>query len=232
MPAAHKAPRIASVATPAYSPPSMVESLPLLLGQVVMISVSGVMAPGPVTAATLAAGVRSRHAGALVALGHGVIEFPLMIAILLGAKALLTSHGFQVGAGAVGGLALVAMGGMTLWGLRHFIPAEQSSSAANPLLTGILLTAANPYFFLWWATIGLALAVQAAELGIIAFALFAIVHWLCDLLWLEILSNASHHGTHLMGDKAQKILLGLCGTMMFGFGLWFLWDTGSKLSAQ
>src|SRR5512133_2621360 len=106
----------------------MVTSIPLLLGQVLMISVSGVMAPGPVTAATLAAGVRSRHAGAMIAIGHGIIEFPLMLAIILGARTFLTSHGFQVTAGLAGGIALAGMGGMMLWGLRRFVPAEQKTA--------------------------------------------------------------------------------------------------------
>lgn len=37
------------------------------------ISLSGVMAPGVITAATLAAGTRNPHAGALVAVGHGIV---------------------------------------------------------------------------------------------------------------------------------------------------------------
>lgn len=50
----------------------------------VAISLSGVMAPGPITAATLAAGTRSRHAGVLVALGHLVIELPLVLLLVAG----------------------------------------------------------------------------------------------------------------------------------------------------
>ena len=55
----------------------------LFLGQVVVISLSGVMAPGPVTAAAIGMGARSRYAGMLLAIGHGIVEFPLMILIVL-----------------------------------------------------------------------------------------------------------------------------------------------------
>jgi len=209
----------------------MQSGIPLLLGQVLVISLSGVLAPGPVTAATIAAGTRSRHAGSLIALGHGIIEFPLMLAITLGAGALLTARAFQIGAGLAGGASLVAMGMMMLWGIRKVALPQQPPAAANPLWTGMVLTAANPYFFIWWATVGLALATQAIELGILAFVLFAIVHWLCDLFWLEAISFASHRGAHLMGINAQKILLCVCGATMLLFGLWFLRDVIHKLGA-
>ena len=76
-------------------------------------------------------------------------------------------------------------------------------------MIGIILTGANPYFLVWWATVGLALTTQAVELGLLAFALFSVVHWLCDLVWLEALSLASHKGTELLGGRVQRIVL--CG---------------------
>ena len=66
-------------------------SLLLFLIQVVGISLSGVMAPGPITAAAIAMGARNRFAGALMAVGHGIIEFPLMILIILGMDKILKS---------------------------------------------------------------------------------------------------------------------------------------------
>lgn len=201
----------------------------LLLSQVLMISLSGVLAPGPVTAATIAAGTRFRHAGALIALGHGAVELPLMLAITLGAGVLLKSPAFQTTAGVAGGIVLLAMGGMMLWSLRKPQGATAKAPASGPLWTGIILTAANPYFFIWWATVGLAIAVQAVELGILAFILFALVHWLCDLFWLEVISFTSNRGSYLLGASAQRVMLALCGVTMLIFGGWFLHDAAQRL---
>jgi len=52
--------------------------------EAVLISLSGVMAPGPMTAAAVGMGSKSPHAGAFLAVGHGIVEFPLMVAILYG----------------------------------------------------------------------------------------------------------------------------------------------------
>ena len=204
----------------------------VLLGQVVVISLSGVLAPGPVTAVTIGMGTRSRHAGAMVAIGHAIIEMPLMVAIVLGVGTFLTARWFQISAGAAGGLSLTCMGAMMLWGARRATAVAQPEvpASSGPLWAGIVLTLANPYFFIWWATVGLALATRAAEKGVLVFALFAIVHWLCDFFWLEVLSNASHGGAKLMGATSRRILLGACGITMVGFGIWFIIDVLRKLS--
>ena len=92
--------------------------LTMLLGQVLLISITGVCAPGPITAATIAGGTRQKHAGALIAVGHGVIEFPLMLMIITGAGVFLTAPAFRIGAGLVGGAALLALGVLTLISIR------------------------------------------------------------------------------------------------------------------
>ena len=201
----------------------------VFLFQAVLISLSGVMAPGPVAAATLATGVHRRHAGAWIAVGHGIVEFPLMLLIVLGVGAVLQTRWFSVGVGLAGGAALLLMGGMMIHGLRRNTEQAEAAQSARPLWTGIVLTACNPYFLVWWATVGLALTTKAISLGVVAFVLFAVVHWLCDLVWLELLSLASHRGVKLLGPRSQQVILALCGITMAGFGVWFFWDAGRTL---
>ena len=193
------------------------------------ISLSGVLAPGPMTAATLAAGTRSRHAGAIIALGHGAIEFPLMLLIIAGAGRVFELEPVKLGIGLAGGLFLLLMGLQLLMAARNATGDPQVSNGRHPFVTGIILSGGNPYFLIWWATVGLALATQAVELGILAFALFALVHWLCDLVWLEALSWASHQGTKILGGRLQQIVLVICGVMLLGFGGKFLYDAGCGL---
>ncbi len=210
---------------------AMSADVTMLLGQVVVISLSGVLAPGPVTAATIGLGTRSRHAGALVAIGHAIIEMPLMVAIVLGVGAFLTARWFQICAGTAGGLSLTGMGAMMLWGARQQTAAAEQPKVATtsgPLWAGIVLTLANPYFFIWWATVGLGFAARAAKMGAVVFVLFAVVHWLCDFFWLEVLSNASHRGAKVMGATSRRVLLGVCGATMVAFGIWFIADVIGK----
>ena len=65
-------------------------SLLLFLSNVLVISLYGALAPGPVTAAAIGMGSGNRLAGMYMALGHGLVEFPLMLLLLLGVGGLLT----------------------------------------------------------------------------------------------------------------------------------------------
>jgi threonine/homoserine/homoserine lactone efflux protein len=69
----------------------MPASFGLFLLSVIGISLSGVMAPGPLTAATITKGYNDKYAGVFIALGHGIIELPLMVVIYFGFASYLAS---------------------------------------------------------------------------------------------------------------------------------------------
>ena len=189
----------------------------------VLISLSGVMAPGPITTAALAAGARRRHAGLLIAVGHAVVELPLMLMLLAGRVHFFTGTSVRIGIALAGGVVLIVMG---ISRLRSLFAEEANSSSAvegHPLITGIVLTAANPYFLLWWGTVGMTLATKAMTWGLAFLGLFALVHWLCDLIWLDFLSLAGWKGTQWFGPNAQRVVSGICGVVLVGFGARFLW---------
>ncbi len=204
-------------------------ALLLFLVQVVVISLSGVMAPGPVTAAAIGMGARSRYAGMLLAIGHGIVEFPLMVLIVLGMGRILKLPMAQIVIGLAGGAFLLMMAVGMLKSLRSAEIQETKVAKSAPLLAGIILSASNPFFLFWWATVGLALATTAKGIGIWAFVLFAVVHWLCDFIWLGALSWASFKGTGLFGSRSQRIVLMICAVALFFFGLFFIYNAVSLL---
>jgi len=201
-------------------------NLLVFLFQVFVISISGAMQPGPVTATAITMGAKNRWAGVLIAIGHGIVEFPLMILIILGLGSIFQKPAAQISIGLLGGLVLLYMA---------FSMFKSSSTAAkyeirntndgSAVLAGILLTASNPYFLIWWATVGLALATRAAQFGLHAFVLFTITHWLVDLLWVTALSFAAFHGTSLLGPKSQTIILKLCAAAMLFFAVFFIYNS-------
>jgi threonine/homoserine/homoserine lactone efflux protein len=192
----------------------------------VAISLSGVMAPGPITAATLAAGARFRHAGAFIALGHAAVEMPLILLLAAGIGAFLGSPAVKAGIGLLGGVVLMLMGAQLLLSLRKCKTDSEATVERRPFMTGVVLTGANPYFLFWWATVGLALATQAAEYGALALLVFAVVHWLCDFVWLEVLSWAGFQGSQVFGMRSQKTVAVICAVVLVAFGVKFLYDAG------
>ncbi len=187
------------------------------------------MAPGPVTAAAIGMGTRSRYAGMLIAVGHGIVEFPLMVLIVLGLGRILKLPTAQIIIGLAGGAFLLIMAIQMLKSLRATEEQQTKTTKSTPVLTGIILSASSPYFLLWWATVGLTLATTATGIGIWAFVIFAIVHWLCDLIWLSVLSWASFKGSVLLGPRGMRIVLMICSVALLVFGLFFIYNAGGKL---
>ena len=198
--------------------------------QVVVISLSGVIAPGPVTTAAIAMGARSRYAGPLIAAGHGIVEFPLMVLIVLGMDRILKSTTTQIIIGLAGGIFLLIMAIQMLRSLSGSQNPEANIAKRGPIVAGIVLSGGNPYFLVWWATVGLALAMTAKGLGVWAFVLFAITHWLCDFFWLGALSWASFKGSMLLGPRVQRTVLWICSVALLAFGLFFIYSVIKSLS--
>jgi len=149
-----------------------------------------------------------------------------MVLIVAGAGRVLAWQAVRIGIGLVGGVFLLLVGAQVLAAGGRAATVAAGLEGRHPLWIGVLLTAGNPYFLLWWATVGLALAARAAELGAAAFAVFALVHWLCDLGWLEVLSLAGYKGSKLLGPGRQRVIALVCGAALVVFGVLFIWDAG------
>lgn len=198
------------------------------LAQAVLISLSGVMAPGPVTAVTVGKGSRSPHAGALVAVGHGMVEVPLMVAIFYGLGRLIELPHVKAAIGLVGGLLLLAMGADMLRTMNRAAVTARASERSS-LVAGMLLSIGSPYFIVWWATIGAALIIRSVGFGLAGFLVFALVHWLCDFVWYYFLSALSFKGGQFFGRIFQKVIFGVCGAALLFFAARFITDAAAVL---
>ncbi len=198
----------------------MESSLGLFLLSAAAISFTGVMLPGPMTAATIAKGHSDKNAGALIVAGHGIIEMPLIAAIYLGFGHFISSPQVVTVIYIVGGLALFYLG------FRMFRTAGNAIEKigglpTSSLVTGIMVTGTNPATYIWWAFVGTPLIAGAAKFGLTGILLFAPVHWLCDLAWYEFLSMSTFKSRRWWTQKVQKIVFTVCALILIGFGVWF-----------
>jgi len=197
--------------------------LSTFLLEAVLISLSGVMAPGPITAVTVSKGTKSPHAGAIIALGHGMVEIPLMILILYGFGEILKILYIKAIIGLLGGLFLLKMGIGLLKGIKR-TKIDSSNDPHSPLMAGIILSLANPYFLIWWATIGSILIFRSITFGLLGFVIFMVLHWSCDFFWCYFLSALSFKGGQFFGKRLQQVLFLICGVFLLFFGVKFLFD--------
>jgi threonine/homoserine/homoserine lactone efflux protein len=196
----------------------------LFMLSVVVISLSGVMSPGPLFAVTIAKATEDRKAGPLISLGHGVVEFPLMFLIYFGFNWLFSLTAVQKTISLFGGFIMIYMAVQMLRNRRG--NAEESQMTGHgPLVSAILATIANPYFILWWATIGAALVTNAALFGLVGFFIFAVTHWSCDLLWNTFVSTIVFKSKRFWTPKVRSIVFSFCFLTLTGFGAWFIIST-------
>lgn len=203
------------------------------LGSVLIISCTGAMQPGPVTATAITMGSRRKWAGVLLAIGHGIVELPLLVLMMflltIGHDKIFKSEITQIIIGFIGGVVLLVMAIQAFNNSRTSTYTQANNCNDKPILTGIVLSVSNPYFIIWWSTVGLALATEAKSYGTWAFAIFAVVHWTVDLIWVTALSFTSFHGSVLLGPKALRIVLMICAAALFGFGLFFIYNAAKIL---
>ena len=205
----------------------------VFLASVAFISLSGVLMPGPLFAVTIEKAAKRKNAGALIALGHGVVEFPLMFLIFFLLREFDVPWYVQAGVGLVGGLLMIWMGVQTFRN-RNKADEKYTGSRQDSLLAGIRTTAANPGFILWWLTIGTALILNAQLFGLAGFSVFAGLHWSCDFVWYTVVAFLIFKSHKFWTPHVKQGITFFCVAILVGFGAWFfssaVWQTIAALA--
>jgi len=193
-----------------------------------LITFSGVIVPGPVSALTISQGTRYSHYGVFVALGHGIVEIPIMILILFGFGKLFEINILNALIGLLGGFFLLKLSYSLFKGINNPQNTFKKYSAV-PLQAGIVLTIANPGYLAWMATIGSILILNSYKYGIFGFIAYAVMHLTIDIIWLYFLSSLSYKGGQFFGKKLQKIIFLICGFSLLYIGMQFIYSATKKL---
>ncbi len=186
-----------------------------------IVSFSGVLIPGPMTAVSIAKGYEDRVAGLKIAFGHSLVEVPLILVIYLGFARFFEDTNLILLISFFGGLMLVYMG-VLMFRLRKTIVEKGKDLPVNSLGAGILTTGGNPSFFIWWATVGVLLVINAALFGAVGVFLFILIHESADFLWYGLLSYGTNRSRHILTPQFHQTLFGVMAFSLMGFGLLFI----------
>jgi threonine/homoserine/homoserine lactone efflux protein len=196
-------------------------NLYLFLASVVLISMSGVLMPGPLFAVTIDKASKRRSAGVFIALGHGIVELPLMILIYFGLMQFGLPEIVQIIIGLFGGLLMILMG-IRMLKKRDKGAQKAQSTKQDSFVAGIWTTAANAGFILWWTTVGTTLLLNAQTFGLIGFSAFAATHWFCDFLWYSFVALLIFKSQRFWTRRVHQTIFLFCFVVFVGYGSWFL----------
>ncbi|MBV9176878.1 MAG: LysE family transporter [Nitrososphaeraceae archaeon] len=212
-------------------------------GEVVLLSTSGVLSPGPLFFTNLIYGSRQgSHAGIKIAYGHTIVELPLIIILALGLSNFsylhLTSKENLKIIGLIGGVSIVLFSLIQVRSITKRNAVESAADAVNkknyffkinskrnePIILGIIFSALNPFFLIWWSTIGLKLISDSiilfgVVLGILCTFLFHI--WM-DYAWLMVTSYMISKGISILKTKFYYVLFLVLSIVLALYGLYII----------
>ena len=206
---------------------SLIPQLAGIFATAFVVGLSGAMMPGPLLALTIHESARrGALAGPLLVLGHMFLEAVLVLCIALGLAAFLKVPLVMVGLSLVGGAVLCWMGQDMLRSAARISlrTVAQPVRSMHPTAAGVLVSLANPYWSLWWATIGFGYVGMGIRFGWIGVATFFAGHILSDFAWYTLVSVSVARGRSLLSDEIYRGVIRLCGLAIILFGLWFVWS--------
>jgi len=193
------------------------------------IGFSGSMMPGPLLTYTIRQALNHGPiSGFIIIAGHALLELLLIVLIFLGFDMILQSDAAQTIIGIGGGLLLVYMGGRMIFdAIKKRIKIEidgKRANSKNMVFSGMAISAANPYFIIWWAVIGLGLLLQAYQkYAVWGIIVFYIGHILADFIWYGLVSVVIGKTRKFIKEKPYRIIIMVLGGLLIYFGVSFFY---------
>ncbi|WP_135611533.1 LysE family transporter [Methanococcoides sp. AM1] len=194
------------------------------------IGISAALIPGPMMFATIGISLeKGWRTGPFVFLGHSLVEISIILLIIGGISSFIERSTIAY-MSIIGGIIMILFGLVILKSAKSVSTMDISGAARkvkiakSPVFAGILTSALNPTYVLWWLTAGSAIILQEYLIGTVAIIAFVIGHWIADLGYLVTVSSSTSRGKDFISRKNHKRVLYFCGSFMMIFGIWFIFN--------
>jgi threonine/homoserine/homoserine lactone efflux protein len=195
---------------------------------IILVTASGALAPGPLFFETISKGSKiGAKSGIIFSVAHTVVEFSLIMLFALGLIKIANEPIVKFVIGLLGGITLIIFGLLqvyrtTVYNSRE--PGYSKSSFRHLFLIGLAFTGLNPYFLIWWLTVGANLIIISLEFAAFAGVIFMyICHVWIDYVWLTSIAHLAKKGSDIIGNKWYKTMMILFGFILVYFGLTFIY---------
>jgi threonine/homoserine/homoserine lactone efflux protein len=201
--------------------------------------------PGPLLAVTIRHTTRQGFVAApLLVLGHAMLEAGLLCLLVFGLTDWLKGDLAVTAIALLGAAMLLRMSigmarevrtlrfggaGSPAGRSGDEVPAGGGDGPLRPLLDGVVASASNPYWSLWWATIGLGYMVLSRGQGWIGLASFFAGHILADAAWYLFVGSAVAAGRGWFTDRVYRGVVGACAVFLAFFAVSFGYMGFSRL---
>ena len=188
------------------------------------IALSGALMPGPLLATVIYESTkRGFKSGPLMILGHALLEILMVAFIIFGFAHFIQNQALLKIISLLGALILFYFGASMLFSIPRLSLnfKDNYKKSSNLVLLGITMSVANPYWAIWWLTIGLGLVLGAHNAGIVAVGIFFLGHILADFGWYSLVSLTISKGRKFISLKIYKIIIFILAVTLVEFGIYF-----------
>jgi len=204
-----------------------------------MVCFSGALMPGPLLTVTISQSAqRGFWQGPLSVLGHAIAELSIVLALTAGLGRLLKRKAVAGLIGFLGGAFLLWMGldiaRSAWWGTvsLSLTSAERSGTQVGPVVAGALVSISNPYWILWWATVGMSYVALALRQGPLGLGSFYVGHILADLSWYSLVAFVITAGRSLLSQPVYRSILLICGLFLIALSIYFIYSGSNFLRGK
>lgn len=196
-----------------------------------MVGFSGAMMPGPLLTVVISESARWGFIrGLLLVLGHAVAELFIVVALSRGLNKLLKRNLVAGLIGVVGGAFLLWMGysiAESAWRgtlSLNLASGREGGVRLGPIVTGILVSVSNPYWLLWWATVGASYVLLSLKHGPLGLGGFYIGHISSDLSWYSLVAFVVSSGKEILSQSIYRGVLLVCSLFLIALSLYFIYS--------
>jgi threonine/homoserine/homoserine lactone efflux protein len=135
----------------------------------------------------------------------------------------------RLAVGVAGGAALIIFGTIQIRGSFSYELEETKrgqDATGSLLLLGMVLTGLNPYFIIWWLTVGANLIfISLGFAGLAGVVFMYACHIWIDYAWLILVSTFAKRSSKILRFKGYRLLMAVFGAVLIYFGFTFLIDS-------
>jgi threonine/homoserine/homoserine lactone efflux protein len=199
-----------------------------------LVAFSGALAPGPMLTLVISSvAEKGFWTSFFIVVGHSLLELAVVLSFFLGVLKYLENPLIIKIIGILGGLFLLYLGTdiiISIFRKKYIIDFKSivkkktitGKSTGVVILKGILISLMNPYWYIWWITIGAAFIIKSVEFNITGISSFYLGHISADFIWYLFIGFFINTGRKFFNQKIYNGILAACSIFLFYLGIRFI----------
>jgi threonine/homoserine/homoserine lactone efflux protein len=199
-----------------------------------LVAFSGALVPGPMLTLVISSvAEKGFWTSFFIVVGHSLLELLVVISFFLGVLKYLENPLIVKIIAILGGVFLLYLGVdiiISIFRKKYIIDFKSivkkrtitGKSTVIVILKGVLISLMNPYWYIWWITIGAAFIIKSVEFNIPGISSFYLGHISADFIWYLFIGFLINTGRKFFNQKIYNGILAACSIFLFYLGIRFI----------